>query len=296
MRRALPSTLAVATVLALAGCGGDGGPGPTAGSTYKDAPIGPDGTVASSSSSAGTSTSTSGSSTSGASDNSSPASTTSSSSASPSSTSTDTGKPFDADEFTSRLETAVDANPSVRIEVAVGPEGQPSATASGVQDLADDALEMQVSVGGQEMTYRLVDGQYYLKQEPKWVPVTKDSTNPLIKQALSQTELLSMRRQLDAFIAGVEAAGDKGTEEVDGVSTTHYTATVDTDKALKELGLPKTAGSPESAIYDVWLDEDDLIRKMSFTQNGAQATMTASDWGEPVSITKPKDSELAQVR
>ncbi|WP_114202219.1 LppX_LprAFG lipoprotein [Janibacter anophelis] len=299
MRRALPSILAAATVLALAGCGGDGGPGPTAGSTSKEAPITSDGPPPSGATSTGSSTSgssTSGASTSGASDNSSPASTTSSSSAAPSSTSTDTGKPFDADEFTSRLETAVDANPSVRIEVAVGPEGQPSATASGVQDLADDALEMQVSVGGQEMTYRLVDGQYYLKQEPKWVPVTKDSTNPLIKQALSQTELLSMRRQLDAFIAGVEAAGDKGTEEVDGVSTTHYTATVDTDKALKELGLPKTAGSPESAIYDVWLDEDDLIRKMSFTQNGAQATMTASDWGEPVSITKPKDSELAQVR
>lgn len=297
MRRALPSTLAVATVLALAACGGDGGPGPTAGSTSKDAPISSEGASPSSATSTGSTTdSSSGSSTSGASDSSSPDSTqSSSSSAADASTSTDTGEPFDADEFTSRLETAVDANPSVRIEVAVGPQDQPSATASGVQDLADDALEMQVSVGGQEMTYRLVDGQYYLKQEPKWVPVTKDSTNPLIKQALSQTELLSMRRQFDAFIAGVEAAGDKGTEEIDGVSTTHYTATVDTDKALQELGLSKAAGTPESAIYDVWLDEDDLIRKMSFTQNGANAVLTASDWGEPVSITKPKGSELAKV-
>lgn len=289
--RTISMTLAVAATLALAGCGGDGGPGPTAGSgsTSKDAPITSDGPATSS----GTASSTSGSGSSTATSTSSAS--TSSAPTPTSTTSTDTGKPFDAKEFTSKLQAAVDKNPSVTIDVKVGPEGQPSATASGVQDLADDALEMQVSVGGQEMTYRLVDGQYYLAQAPKWVPVTKDSTNPLIKQALSQTELLSMRRQLDAFIAGVESAGDKGTEDLDGVSTTHYTATVDTGKALRELGMDKAPGSPDTAIYDVWLDDDDLIRKMSFTQNGAQATMTATDWGKPVSITKPTGSELAKV-
>ena len=168
-------------------------------------------------------------------------------------------------------------------------------TATGKQDLADNALEMEVSVGSQQLTYRLVDGQYYLAQPPKWVPVTKDSTNPLIQQALSQTELLSMRTQLDAFIAGVESAGDKGTEEVDGVSTTHYTATVRTADVRRELGLDQDPNGPATAIYDVWLDEDDLIRRMEFTLNGATARLLASEWGEPVSITKPKSSELAEV-
>lgn len=292
MRRALPSTLAVATVLALAACGGDGGPGPTAGSTSKDAPIGPDGTVASSSSSAGTSTSTKG----GASPSATSTSAAASSSSAPappssSSTPTDTGTPFDAKEFTQRLEAAVDANPTVKIDVQFGPD----ATASGTQDLADDALEMDVDAGGQQMTYRLVDGTYYLAQPPKWFEVTKDSTNPLVQKALEQTALLSMRTQLDAFVAGVESAGDKGEEEVDGVSTTHYTATVRTADVRKELGLAADPNAPETMIYDVWLDEDDLIRKMSFTQNGANAVLTASDWGEPVSITKPKGSELAKV-
>ena len=53
--------------------------------------------------------------------------------------------------------------------------------------------------------------------------------------------------------------------------------------------------APPTMTYDVWLDEDDLIRKMSFTQGGADAVLTASEWGEPVSITKPKSSELAEV-
>ena len=291
MRLALPSTLAVATVLALAGCGGDGGPGPTAGSTSKDAPITSGGAPASSATSTGSSKSPSGSS-----DSSSPASTKSSSSAAASSTSTDTGKPFDAKEFTGKLRQAVDDNPTAKIDVSVTLAGAQEAEASGVQDVSKDRLEMQVKLGAQTLDYRLVDGQYYLAQPPKWVPVTEDSTNPLIQSTLEQIKLLSMRRQLDAFIAGVESAGDKGTEEVDGVSTTHYTATVDTRKVLKELDITPAAGVPDTVVYDVWLDEDDLIRKMSFTQNGAVATMTASNWGEPVTITKPKDSELAKVQ
>ena len=91
------------------------------------------------------------------------------------------------------------------------------------------------------------------------------------------------------------SAGDKGTEEIDGVSTTHYTATVRTADVRRELGLDQDPNGPATAIYDVWLDDDDLIRKMSFTQNGAEAELIATDWGEPLTISKPTSSELAKV-
>lgn len=212
-----------------------------------------------------------------------------------SSTPTDTGKPFDPEEFTGRLEAAVQENPTVRIDVQVQLDEQLSATAEGVQDLERNALDMDVTLGAQELGYRLVDGRYYLAQPPKWVPVTKDSDNPLIQSTLQQIQILSMRNQLDAFIAGVEAAGIKGEEEVGGVLTTHYTATVDAAKSLSALDMARDPATPESVIYDVWLDEEDLIRKMSFTQNGATATMTATDWGEPVTIEKPTKAQLAQA-
>jgi len=188
----------------------------------------------------------------------------------------------------------VDANPTVQIDVTVTAGGQEIATATGQQDLANDSLDMQVDMNGQELGYRLVDGQYYLSQPPKWVPVTEDSTNPLIKQALEQVQPLSMRKQFDAFVAGVEDAGDKGTEEIDGVETRHYTATVDTTKAYEQLGTKRDPNAPDSLIYDVWLDEDDLIRQLVLTQEGSKATLRATDWGEPVDIDTPKDSELAQ--
>lgn len=284
--------LTATTTLALSACGGDGGPGPTAGSgddsvsnSSTPTPGGSKGSTPGGSSTSSPRTTSDGSDEPTLSDSSPSSSSTSSS------TSTNTGEPFDAKEFTDRLEAAVDANPTVKIDVRFGPD----ATASGYQDLADDALEMDVDAGGQQMTYRLVDGQYYLAQPPKWFEVTEDSTNPLVKRALEQTALLSMRTQLDAFIAGVESAGDKGDEQVDGVRTRHYTATVRTADVRKELGLEADPDAPSTMTYDVWLDEDDLIRKMSFTQGGADAVLTASEWGEPVSITKPKSSELAEV-
>lgn len=290
--------LTATTALALSACGGDGGPGPTAGSgddsvSNSSTPTpggGKDSTPGGSSTSSPRSTSSSGSGEPTLSNSSKSSSTSSSSS-----TSTNTGKPFDPKEFTDRLEAAVDANPTVKIDVTAKIAGQSQASATGVQDLEADALDMDVSLAGQQLGYKLVDGQYYLAQPPKWVKVTEGSTNPLIKTTLDQVKILSMRRQLDAFVAGVHKAGNKGTEDVGGVPTTHYTATVDTRTSLRELGMEPAEGAPDTVIYDVWLDEDDLIRKMEFTLNGATARLLASEWGEPVSITKPKSSELAEV-
>lgn len=273
MRRRSPAlTLALATALTLSACGGDGGPGPTAGT-------------------GGGSVSNSSTPTPGGGKDSTPGG---SSTSSPRSTSTDTGAPFDAAEFTDRLEAAVDANPTVKIDVTAKIAGQSQASATGVQDLSADSLDMDVSLAGQQLGYRLVDGQYYLAQPPKWVKVDENSTNPLVKTTIDQVQILSMRRQLDAFVAGVEKAGNKGTEDVGGVSTTHYTATVDTATSLRELGMKPAQGAPETVIYDVWLDEDDLIRQMEFTLNGATARLLASEWGEPVSITAPSGSQLAK--
>lgn len=267
-----PPLIAAALALSISGCAADGaGPGPTA-PQNASTPAAPSVSTTASSSEGQAAAAPEGE--------------------SPSSTPTDTGKPFDPEEFTSRLTAAVEENPTVRIDVQVQLDAV-SATARGVQDLERNALDMDVDLGGQQLGYRLIDGRYYLAQPPKWVPVTKDSDNALIRSTLEQIQILSMRNQLDAFVVGVEAAGVKGEEEVGGTTTTHYTATVDAEKALTELGMDRDPSTPESVVYDVWLDDEDLIRKMSFTQNGATATMTASDWGGPITIEKPKPSELA---
>ncbi|WP_338750118.1 LppX_LprAFG lipoprotein [Janibacter alittae] len=265
--RLTPPLLAAALALAITGCADDGaGPGPTAPQNES--------TPAAPSTSSG--------------------STASPEEAAPSSTPTDTGKPFDPEEFTTRLEAAVEETPTVRIDVQVQMNETMSAAAKGVQDLRRNALDMDLDLGNQQLGYLLVDGQYYLAQPPKWVPVEEDSDNPAVGQTLQQIQILSMRNQLDAFVAGVEQAGTKGKEKVGGVSTTHYTASVDSQRALAELGMEKAPGTADTILYDVWLDDDDLIRKMSFSANGVSAEVMASEWGQPVDISTPKPSEIAQ--
>lgn len=282
--RLTPPLLAAALALTIAGCAdGGAGPGPTA-PQNESTPAAP------STSSAAPSEDEPTQSGSSADDDSSTASPQESSS-----TPTDTGKPFDPDEFTGKLEAAVDETPTVHIDVEVRMGESTNATASGAQDLARNALDMDVDLGGQQLGYLLVDGQYYLAQPPKWVPVDKDSDNPMVGQTLQQIQILSMRNQLDAFVAGLEKAGIKGKEKVGGARTTHYTASVDSQRALAELGMEKAPGTAEKILYDVWLDGDDLIRKMSFSANGVSAEVTASEWGQPVDISKPKSSEIARM-
>lgn len=291
--RLTPPLLAAALALTVTGCAGGSGPGPTA-PQNASTPLAP-----SVSSTAPSTTSTTGqpeeseeSTESDAPTEGEPAPQEDQSS---SSTPTDTGKPFDPDEFTGQLEAAVGQSPTVHVDVQVQMNESMSATATGAQDLGRNALDMDVDLGGQQLGYLLVGGQYYLAQPPKWVPVDEGSENPMVKQTLQQIQILSMRNQLDAFVAGLEAAGVKGTEQVGGVSTTHYTARVDSERALSELGMDKAAGTADVILYDIWLDENDLIRKMSFSANGVSAVVTASDWGDPVDISKPSPGDIAQA-
>lgn len=206
---------------------------------------------------------------------------------------TDTGDPFDREEFVGSIEQAAKDNPTAAIDVDVVIDGTVGASAKGVQDLDNDALDMEVDLGGQTLTYRYVDGQYYLAQPPKWVKVDPDSADPAVKTTLDQVQVLSMKRQLKGFLAGVTTVGDKGTEDVNGAECTHFTAQVDTAKALEAMGEPANKTAPKTLLYDVWLDEDDLIRKMSFTQGNVKASMLADRWGEPVDITAPPASQIA---
>lgn len=206
----------------------------------------------------------------------------------------DTGAPFDREDFVEGMRRAVAEAPTAEIDVDVVIDGEIGASATGSQDVDADALDMEVDIGGQTLAYRYVDGRYYLAQPPKWVEVDEDSADPTVQTTLEQIEVLSMKRQLTAFAAGVTSVGDKGTEDVNGTQTTHYVAQVDTSKALGAIDMTPAPGTPESVLYDVWLDEDDLIRKMSFTQGDVEATMLADRWGEPVDIQAPDDSEIAQ--
>lgn len=105
-----------------------------------------------------------------------------------------------------------------------------------------------------------------------------------------------------------------GTETIRDVKTTHYHATVNVAKSLEEARkylsedaqkMLDDASATMAAEYpvDVWIDADNLVRRMSFTMTygdavpsleGVTMTMTADyfDYGKPVSIEIPPADQV----
>jgi hypothetical protein len=103
-----------------------------------------------------------------------------------------------------------------------------------------------------------------------------------------------------------------GTETIDGAATTHYKATIETDKLAGKLGgsMAQVAyddleshGAPSSIPVDVWIGDDGLVRRVtiddSVAGSGGTATLKlqldVSDAGAPVVVTAPPSDQVFDV-
>ena len=125
------------------------------------------------------------------------------------------------------------------------------------------------------------------------------------------------RKMLDFLRAASDEIETVGTEELDGVPTTHYRAQVDLAEYAKR-GLGGTGADTSgmlndlfeqsglaSAPVDVWLDESGLVRKLEMTFSAAPPGTTESvdasmsfelfDYGEPVSVNAPPPAEVVDA-
>jgi hypothetical protein len=126
-------------------------------------------------------------------------------------------------------------------------------------------------------------------------------------------------RQMLAQLRAVSGEVEKlGTEEVRGVETTHYKASVDLRKSPDSLPeqqreaartsierLIELTGSSTYPI-EIWVDDDKLVRRMkiaySFDVPGQddkakfQMTMDLFDFGTPVNVTPPPKEQVADIR
>ena len=111
-------------------------------------------------------------------------------------------------------------------------------------------------------------------------------------------------------LSGAGGIKDKGSEEIRGVETTHYSGDVDLVKALEAQGMPQeqidqfkeqvaSAGKVTSTI-DVYIDANGLAHRTvsHFKMAGAfEMTMTMDllDFGEPVNITVPAPEDVVRT-
>jgi hypothetical protein len=135
-------------------------------------------------------------------------------------------------------------------------------------------------------------------------------------QQLSQSQGLNLEQlnqsdpsQALDFLRGASDDFEKvGTEDVRGVSTTHYKGTIDLTKVAEDAP-PDVAEqyrklaelAPSTTVpMEVWIGDDDLVRRIRFEQGlGGNSTMTMEeefyDFGADVDVTPPPEDEVVDL-
>ncbi len=208
---------------------------------------------------------------------------------------------YDAQELLAAMKAAVAENETSHITMVAG--GAQGMKGEGDVSYAGDTTAMQMTMqmpqlGSGSMEMRLVDGVMYMAMPPmtpkgKFFKIdTNDPNSPFGDlSSITQGDPLAT---FDAFDAGLEEVVYVGAEDVDGEEMDHYVLTVDAKKASRAQGTPVPPGAKEIS-YDLWIDDEDLMRRMQFDEGRGGMTMTMSDWGKPVTVKAPPASAIMQI-
>lgn len=125
-------------------------------------------------------------------------------------------------------------------------------------------------------------------------------------QATSATEMVRL-------LEGAGEVTEVGTEEIDGVSTTHYSVDVDFAALAESVGEAEAAEleglAPGAVTMDVWIGDDGLVRRMEMVMDVAALgagfggggsgqmllVMEMSDFDQPIDVTVPDPSQVTDA-
>lgn len=148
------------------------------------------------------------------------------------------------------------------------------------------------------------------KQLPGGKPWVKIDLNKLGSlKGVDVTTLLQSAGQQDPtqalqLLQSVGNVKEVGSEQVDGVDTTHYSGTIDPQKVAEKSGItglaPVLAASGAQSIpIDVWVDGDGYVRKFQESVKGTNATVLIaaqlSDFGATVDVTPPPADQTTDL-
>lgn len=233
------------------------------------------------------------------------------------------GRPVDA-VLAAAETTTREATANIAIEVETQAAGQTiSVSGTGQMDAAHDAvaIDLETTVPGQEplhVSQVVVDDTIYIKGLPEvpaeqWVQVSLEELGaaPTTSPAVGTDPA----RQLQLLRQVSDDVREEGTEEINGVTATKYTGTVDLQKAAdaaaeqnpdaaKALQRQYEALGVSRVPFEVFIDDEGrpvrVVTTIEGTVNGeaveVMSRMDFTDWGTDVSIEAPADAvPLADV-
>jgi hypothetical protein len=217
----------------------------------------------------------------------------------------DSGDELNTQTFLPALRAAATDNQSAHMVMDID-AGPGSLTAEGdIRYGENPAMAMTMegpSFGGNEMEMRVVDGLMYMSLPPmtppgKFIKVDpSDPNDPMGASMGSLATQMDLETTFASFEAGLRRVELVGAESVSGEDLDRYQVSVDAAAASEAQGQPAAPGMPETIVYDIWLDDDDLMRKLGF-ELGGQVSMNAtmSQWGEPVTVAVPPANKIVKA-
>jgi hypothetical protein len=164
------------------------------------------------------------------------------------------------------------------------------------------------------------DGDLYLQSpelgaalggSSKWMLMRSEALGDLLQSNASGAGMsASPTQQLDALEDASYEVSEVGSEQLNGVSTTHYRALLDIDKLTDEIKdevsgefgdlIEKSMDQVSSATVDVWIDANGLLRRETSTSTMGSLgsftmTMDFSHYGIRPDIEIPPSSEVYDV-
>jgi hypothetical protein len=128
-----------------------------------------------------------------------------------------------------------------------------------------------------------------------WAPVDVATSNGLFgpDSAVISSALDPMSAMM-ANRAGFLRLRYLGASQLYGVPMAHYKLGVDGPRAVAGRGASAATQQAMSGRFDyeLWLDHDQLIRKMVVRLGGVRLSFEMSDWGRPVHVRLPRAGSL----
>ena len=104
---------------------------------------------------------------------------------------------------------------------------------------------------------------------------------------------LDVPGEYDAMVDAVDKVDNKGEEEMEGVPSTHYVVTVDTQAWLEQLperSMHREVELDDALLVDLWIDEQSLPVRLEYS--GARASeevrVDYTSWGTPIAVIAPE--------
>lgn len=153
------------------------------------------------------------------------------------------------------------------------------------------------SLGVRAVKLLMVHRMVYLAMPPmtprgRWVAVDPTDPNSPLGPAAGAVAKIDPMQSFEVVEKGVRKVRYLGEDTLAGDPAFRYKLTVNTRAAARATGQPVNPMVPRMVSYDIWLDGQNRMRRMTLSELGVRMVFDVSRWGLPVHVQAPPPSRV----